>query len=53
MEKANAQRSYQVGAVTRADLAEQRKIADAFFAESLFPKKVDVADVGIWQPAGQ
>ncbi|MEP9366692.1 aliphatic sulfonate ABC transporter substrate-binding protein [Xanthobacter sp. VNH20] len=53
VEKANARRSYQVGAVTRAGLAEQQKIADAFFAEGLFPKKVDAADVGIWQPAGQ
>ncbi len=53
VEKANDRRSLQVGAVTRDGLAEQPKIADVFLAEGLFPKKVDAADVAIWQPAGQ
>ncbi|MET0313406.1 MAG: aliphatic sulfonate ABC transporter substrate-binding protein [Hansschlegelia sp.] len=53
VEKANARRSYKVGAVTRDSLGEQQKIADAFFAEGLFPKKVDAADVAIWTPSTQ
>jgi sulfonate transport system substrate-binding protein len=53
VEKANARRSYAVGAVSREGLAEQQKIADAFFAEKLFPRAVNAADVGIWVPAGQ
>lgn len=53
VEKANARRSYKVATVTREGLAEQQKIADAFFAEGLFPKKVDAADAAIWaSPAG-
>lgn len=51
VEKANARRSYKVGAVTREGLAEQQTIADAFFAEGLFPKKVDAADAAIWTPS--
>ena len=50
VEKANARRSYAVGPVSREDLVEQQKIADAFFAEGLIPKKVDAADAAIWQP---
>lgn len=53
VEKANARRSYLVAGVTRPGLAEQQKIADAFFAEGLFPKAVDANDVQIWQSAGQ
>jgi sulfonate transport system substrate-binding protein len=53
VEKANARRSYKVGAVSREGLVEQQKIADAFFAEGLFPKKVDAADVAIWAPPSQ
>lgn len=51
VEKANARRSYKVGAVTRAGLAEQQKIADVFFAEGVLPKKVDASDAAIWTPA--
>jgi sulfonate transport system substrate-binding protein len=51
VEKANARRSYLVGSVSREGLAEQQKIADAFFAEKLFPKAVNTAEVSIWQPA--
>ncbi len=50
--EANSHRSYQVGVVTAPGLAEQQKIADAFFAEGLFPKKVDTAAVKIWAPKG-
>lgn len=53
VEKANSRRSYLVGAISRPALGEQQKIADAFFAEALFPKAVDAADVQVWQPTGQ
>lgn len=50
VEEANSHRSYKVGAVTAAGLAEQQTIADAFFAEKLIPVKVNAADVKIWTP---
>ncbi|MFC0710238.1 aliphatic sulfonate ABC transporter substrate-binding protein [Azorhizophilus paspali] len=50
VEQANARRSYQVRPVQLESLAEQQKIADAFFAEGLLPKQVDARDVSIWQP---
>ncbi|ADU72767.1 aliphatic sulfonate ABC transporter substrate-binding protein [Pantoea sp. At-9b] len=50
VEQANAQRSYQVEPVKRSDLAEQQKIADAFYAAKLLPKRIDAQDVGTWQP---
>ena len=49
--QANARRSYEVRTVKAESLAEQQKIADAFFAEGLLPKKVDALDVAIWKPA--
>lgn len=53
VEAANARRSYEVRAVTRDGLAEQQTIADAFFAEGMFPKAVETAGVSLWQPATQ
>lgn len=53
VETGNGRRSYAVGPVTREGLGEQQKIADAFFAEGLFPKKVDAAAVTVWRPAGE
>ncbi len=50
VEEANSHRSYGVGAVTPAGLAEQQKIADAFVDEKLIPKKIDTAAVKIWTP---
>jgi sulfonate transport system substrate-binding protein len=50
VEEANSHRSYQIGAVTLQGLAEQQKIADAFFAEGLIPVKVDAAAAKIWAP---
>jgi sulfonate transport system substrate-binding protein len=50
VQQANARRSYQVRAVQPGSLAEQQKIADAFFAEGLLPKRVDATQVAIWQP---
>lgn len=31
-------------------LAEQQKIADAFFNEGLLPKRIDASDVVLWKP---
>ena len=50
VEEANSHRSYRVGVVTAAGLAEQQTIADAFFAERLLPIKVNAGDVNIWTP---
>lgn len=50
VEEANSHRSYKVGIVTKDGIVEQKKIADAFFAEGLLPKKIDTTDVTLWQP---
>jgi sulfonate transport system substrate-binding protein len=50
--QANARRSYRVEPVTRAGLAEQQTIADAFRAEGLLPRAVDAAALPIWVPPG-
>jgi sulfonate transport system substrate-binding protein len=50
IEEVNSHRSYKIGPVTKAGLAEQSKIADAFFAEGLLPKKIETSDVVIWTP---
>lgn len=52
VEDANSHRSYRVGTVSVPGLAEQQKIADAFLAEGLLPKKVDATDIAIWAPKG-
>jgi sulfonate transport system substrate-binding protein len=52
IEEANSHRSYQVGVVTAPGLSEQQRIADAFLAEGLIPKKVDTTAVKIWSPKG-
>lgn len=48
IEQANARRSYEVRAVLPQRLAEQQKIADAFFAEGLLPKKVNATAVPVF-----
>jgi sulfonate transport system substrate-binding protein len=50
VEQANAKRSYQVRLVQPDSLAEQQKIADAFYGASLLPTSVDARDVSIWSP---
>lgn len=50
VEQANAHRSYEVRAVTSTGLAEQQKIADAFLAEKLLPKRVDTQALAIFKP---
>ena len=52
VEEANSHRSYAVGRVTPEGLAEQQKIADAFFADGLIPTKVKTDAVKIWAPRG-
>jgi sulfonate transport system substrate-binding protein len=50
VEEANSHRSYKVGVVTAPGLAEQQRIADAFFEEKLLPAKVDASNAKIWTP---
>ncbi|MFJ2987660.1 aliphatic sulfonate ABC transporter substrate-binding protein [Collimonas sp. NPDC087041] len=50
IELANSRRSYEVRAVAIDALGEQQRIADAFFAGGLLPKKVNATDVAIWKP---
>ncbi|WP_234263031.1 aliphatic sulfonate ABC transporter substrate-binding protein [Hydrogenophaga sp. NFH-34] len=50
IEQANARRSYAVRAVTPQNLSEQQKIADAFFAEKLLPRRLNALDVALYQP---
>lgn len=50
VEQANARRSYQVRPVTASGLAEQQRIADAFLAEKLLPRRVDTLDAALFDP---
>ena len=50
VEQANARRSYEVRAVVPGSLAEQQRIADAFLAERLLPRRVNALDVALYQP---
>ncbi|MFE8049465.1 aliphatic sulfonate ABC transporter substrate-binding protein [Brenneria goodwinii] len=50
VELANANRTYQVRAVTPQSLSEQQHIADAFFNEGLLPERINALDVAIWHP---
>ncbi|MFT4190895.1 MAG: aliphatic sulfonate ABC transporter substrate-binding protein [Comamonas sp.] len=52
IETANARRSYDIQPVRADNLADQQRIADAFFAEKLLPRKVIAADARIWTPPG-
>lgn len=50
IKEADGHRSYRVGLVSREGLAEEKKIAAAFFAEDLLPRRVDGTEAVIWQP---
>lgn len=50
VEQANQRRSYDVRVVQPESLAEQQKIADAFFNEGLLPTRIDARDVVLWKP---
>jgi len=49
VELANSRRSYEVRPVLKEALGEQQKIADAFFAEGLLPRKLDATAVPLWR----
>jgi sulfonate transport system substrate-binding protein len=49
VELANGRRSYEVRPVLKEALGEQQKIADAFFAEGLLPRKLDATAVPLWR----
>ena len=51
VELANSRRSYEVRAVVLEQLNEQQRIADAFLAERLLPRKVNAKDVALWKSA--
>ncbi len=51
VEQANARRSYAVRPATREGIGEQQRIADAFFAEKLLPRKVDALDIDLFKPS--
>jgi len=51
VEQANARRSYDVRPVVIGSLGEQQRIADAFLAEKLLPRKVDTLQATLFQPA--
>jgi sulfonate transport system substrate-binding protein len=50
VEQANAHRSYEVRPVAPSALTEQQRIADAFYAEKLLPKKINAQDVALFKP---
>jgi sulfonate transport system substrate-binding protein len=50
IELANSRRSYEVRAVLPTALTEQQRIADAFLAEKLLPKRVNALDVPLFRP---
>lgn len=50
VQQANARRSYDVQPVRPENLGEQQRIADAFYREGLFPKKVDASAVSLYEP---
>lgn len=50
IEQANARRSYAVRPVVPEGLGEQQRIADAFLAEKLLPRKIDALNVALFKP---
>ena len=49
VELANSRRSYDVRPVLKEALGEQQRIADAFLAEALLPRKLDATAVPLWR----
>lgn len=47
---ANSRRSYQVRTVVTEALGEQQRIADAFLAEGLLPRKINATAVSLFKP---
>lgn len=50
VEQANSRRSYAVRPVTPQGLSEQQRIADAFLAEKLLPRRINAVDVPLFKP---
>ncbi len=50
VERANSRRSYGIIPVKLQNLAEQRRIADTYYAAKLIPKPVNVFDITVWPP---
>ena len=50
VQRANGRRSYDVRAVEADGFTEQQRIADAFFAEGLLPRRVNAAEAALWRP---
>lgn len=50
IEQANARRSYAVRPVVAEGLVEQQRIADAFLAEKLLPRRINALDVALFKP---
>jgi sulfonate transport system substrate-binding protein len=50
VEEVISHRSYRVGAVNKAGLFEQKKIAAAFFEQGLLPQLIDGSEAEIWRP---
>lgn len=50
VEAANARRSYRVQVVDAEALSEQQRIADAFAAAAVLPRRVQVGDAAVWRP---
>lgn len=50
VETVNGRRSYNVLPVSKADLGDQQRIADAFFEAKLIPRAIDATAVSLWQP---
>lgn len=53
IEQANGRRSYAVRPVVADRLTEQQKIADAFFADKLLPRKINALDVALFKTGVQ
>jgi len=53
IEQANSHRSYDVREVSQANLADEQKIADTFFAQHLLPHAIKATDAKIWSPSKQ
>ncbi|WP_213879317.1 aliphatic sulfonate ABC transporter substrate-binding protein [Pseudomonas sp. dw_358] len=51
VEVANARRSYDIVPVKVDELAEQQRIADAYYAARLIPKPLKVGDIAVWSPS--
>ena len=50
VERANSRRSYDIIPVKVADLAEQQRIADTYYAAKLIPKPLNINDITVWTP---